>query len=205
MLLGVQVSASRRGPRPKPRKKWVCPFSCGHVKPKKTCAVCVAERKPSSRPLAERLWEKVDRSGGPDVCWLWTGAVDMGGRAQIYWNGRVQPASRAVVFLETGEEVLPGLHVCHRCDNPRCVNPGHLFLGTPSVNQKDAVAKGRHVSGPRRPATSQETKDEIVRRYQAGESTYKIATACGVSRRCVAFTLETAGVYQGMNWKQRAS
>lgn len=167
--------------------------------------MCVAERKPISRPLAERLWEKVDRSGGPDACWLWTGAVDMGGRAQIYWSGRVQPASRAVVFLETGEVPPPGMHVCHRCDNPQCVNPGHLFLGSPSVNQMDAVSKGRHSSGQRRPPVAQEQRDEMVRRYQAGESARAIATALGVSRRCVAFALEQAGVYQGMNWKQRAS
>jgi hypothetical protein len=200
------MSASRRGPRPPKTKKWVPSFSCGHIKRRASCAVCVAERKPNSRPLAERLWEKVDRSGGPDACWFWTGAVDMGGRAQIYWNGRVQPASRAVVFLETGEEVPPGLHVCHRCDNPKCVNPGHLFLGTPSVNQKDAVAKGRHVSGPhRRTPITEELRAELVRRYQDGESTHKIAAACAVSRRCVAFNLTAAGVYQGMNWKKRAS
>src|SRR4051812_34821080 len=65
--------------------------------------------KPSARPVEERLWEKVDKSAGPDGCWPWLGAIDQYGRAQIWWNRRVRPAARAAFFLATGVELPSGI------------------------------------------------------------------------------------------------
>jgi len=80
------------------------------------------------------FWEKVRVSPG---CWEWIGALTGAGRG--CFRGRSAP--RVAWELVNG---LPGdLYVCHRCDNPKCVNPTHLFLGTQRDNMLDMVAKGR--------------------------------------------------------------
>jgi hypothetical protein len=98
---------------------------------------------PPRRPIAERLWSKVDCSGGPDACWIWQGAIGSNGYGNI-GTGRVmtEHVHRVVYRLRYGE-VPPGLFVLHRCDNPRCCNPAHLFLGTHTDNMRDMWEKGR--------------------------------------------------------------
>lgn len=74
-------------------------------------------------------------------CWLWTGSV-RAGYGQKDWAGRNWRAHRLAWTLYRGS-IPAGLCVCHRCDTPLCVNPGHLFLGTSLANVRDAQAKGR--------------------------------------------------------------
>ncbi len=92
--------------------------------------------------VAERLWEKVDR-GSDDDCWIWTGATSGGGYGRIYVNGRSRPAHRIAWEITHGRPFPEGMDACHTCDHPSCVNPDHIFPGTPSDNAKDAVRKGR--------------------------------------------------------------
>lgn len=87
-----------------------------------------------------RFWSKVERAGD---CWVWQGTITRGGYGRFWLYGRMLRAHRAAYYFTYGS--LPdGLHICHRCDNPPCVRPSHLFVGTDRDNVLDMITKGRH-------------------------------------------------------------
>ncbi len=90
-----------------------------------------------------RFWSKVDKASD---CWMWTGFLT-NGYGHFWLNSRKIRAHRFSWILSNGD-IPDGLIVCHHCDNPKCVNPSHLFLGTHSDNTQDCVRKGRNSKDP---------------------------------------------------------
>jgi hypothetical protein len=101
----------------------------------------------TTKPLAMRFWRKVDR-GSSDGCWLWIGAR-RGSYGMFRPTADTQISSHRMAYELANGPIPDGLCVCHRCDNPLCVRPDHLWLGTIGENNADRVAKGRSATGDR--------------------------------------------------------
>lgn len=140
-------------------------------------------------PLQARFWSKVNLGAG---CWEWKGPRAKTGYGTINVNGMTATAHRVAWILVNGT-IPPGLHVLHRCDNPPCVRPDHLFLGTHDDNMRDCSSKGRCGStihperrprGERHPGTR--LTAELVRQIRAlrveGATCAALARRFGVSR-----------------------
>jgi hypothetical protein len=162
------------------------------------------------KTVEERFWEKVDRRG-EDECWEWLGGWRGNGYGYFSIGGKEMNAHRGSWIIHNGN-VPAELCVCHICDNRRCVNPKHLFLGTISDNAVDMVKKHRHVSQinpgcyPRgdkhhthlRPETisfgekngGSKLKESMVKiiieRLQAGEQGRKIARDYNISECAIS-------------------
>jgi len=154
-----------------------------------TCLACskVAARPAAkARAQAERFWSKcaIEPDGG---CWLWTRCTFSNGYGKYTFGGRTHYAHRLAYEMHHG--VSPGqAFVCHRCDNPPCINPEHLWLGTARDNALDMHAKGRNRTTPRQGeahhANKLEERDVIIMRLLAewlGVPLCRIASMHGVS------------------------
>lgn len=146
------------------------------------------------------LWTPIPWTG----CWQWTGAVTSPeGRARCGdGHGKTRPAAR--VFYEHYRGPIPeGMNVCHHCDNPGCVNPDHLFLGTQKDNMQDSSRKGRRPttnkkvqgSGNAMARLSEQQVSEIRGAIGAGVSVYMLSKVYGVSASTVLF------IARGETWK----
>ena len=94
------------------------------------------------KTLSDRIYSKVERDPLTG-CFNWTGYKDYQGYGNIKINYKHMRVHRISYQLHYGVDPLE-LFVCHRCDNPSCINPQHLFLGTPKDNMQDKIRKGRH-------------------------------------------------------------
>jgi len=147
-------------------------------------------------PWPERFWRQVEKSDG---CWNWTAASNPGGYGLIRIDGRLCKAARVCLALH-GIEIPEGACVLHHCDNPRCVNPDHLFIGTHQDNMADMCAKGRQQQDERSSARlhpeatprgvthyaarlTEEDVREIRRLADAGHTHRALAARYGVSHQ----------------------
>jgi hypothetical protein len=120
-----------------------------------------------------RFWDKVDIG---DSCWLWTGSLNHSGYGLFRFRGQSRVASRVSWILSNGE-IPKGIFVCHKCDNPRCVRPSHLFLGTHRENIDDMMLKGRAQKARGETASSSkfsnEQTEEIRNMYKSSGLTMR--------------------------------
>lgn len=137
----------------------------------------LAEKRAIANDLLRevRFWNKVDEKG-PDDCWLWTGSVDAHGYGQIGYQKKIIKAHRYSWEINNGP-IPKGECVLHACDNPTCVNPRHLFLGSRPDNIIDMTFKGRHWS----PLDAEKVR-EIRAKYSKGKYGFKkLAKEYGVN------------------------
>lgn len=150
-----------------------------------------------SRDLHVRLWSKIDTTGGKQACWNWTGSTtpQVSGYKGLYGGyGRIQTRNEEgawyveyahrIVYVACVGDIPEGIYVLHTCDNPRCCNPAHLFLGTAADNAADRSAKGRDAKVRPRPAITVRNI-EICTRVASGERRSDLALDYNLSPRTI--------------------
>lgn len=134
----------------------------------------------------EKFWPKVIKLG-PDDCWEWSGAKHPSGYGKVWLNlpELVCKAAHHASLILTGTDVPKGSVVMHSCDNPGCVNPNHLSIGTQQDNIKDKLAKGRQPTGDNHHNTTLSDADVIYIR-QSAKSGVDLAKELGVSPSAIS-------------------
>lgn len=149
----------------------------------------------------ERFCTRLPESLDETQCWNWRGALDRHGYGRIREGGNTgvsHLAHRIAWELHHSEPVPPGMCVCHSCDNRACVNPLHLFLGTPTDNNLDRSSKERSSRGSQH-HKSKLTADQVLRIRQSFEqglaTKTELANQFGVSDTSIHL------IITGRNWR----
>ena len=144
-----------------------------------------------------RFWSKVQKGPG---CWEWQTYRDEDGYGQFYFRGRTRSAHRIAWEITYGP-IANGLWVLHECDNPPCVRPDHLYLGTATDNNRDTVNRGRHVTPDCRGERNHSVKLTVAQVVeirttfaQGGCTQQQLADAYSVDHRTVS------AIITGKNW-----
>lgn len=136
-----------------------------------------------------RVFVEVLESG----CIEWTGYRTEQGYGQL-WNGKRRIMAHRASWEEKNGKIPEGMHVCHKCDNPPCINPEHLFLGTDFDNMRDKIEKGRQAKGSQLGKLSEDDVVSIKRKI--GKVLQKdIAKEFGVSAATIYY------IEKGKTWK----
>ena len=142
--------------------------------------MAMVERGHKLKPLSERFWGKVDKRS-LDECWPWMAYRNSGGYGKIKVDGKCLSAHRISWILHFGP-IPKGMCVLHHCDNPSCMNPYHLFIGSPADNAADRGAKGRG-NQPRgeKKAGVKLTEEKVHMIRKSPLSQRKLAAMCDVT------------------------
>lgn len=150
----------------------------------------------SSKQTEESFWNKVKVLNKTD-CWEWLGSCNNTGYGTVAWSGTVFTAHRVAAYLSgmvtsmsAPKNAKESTHILHKCDNRKCCNPEHFFLGSYTDNQIDAYKKRRktqpqgehHVNAK----LSKDQVMEIRKRYSNGELQIPLAHEFKVSQRCIS-------------------
>jgi len=163
----------------------VCP-TCGREDFDSLRAMTVHHSLMHPDSLGDRLWHQSE-TGDPDECWIWVGHISQDGYGQIGVNNEICRSHRVAYRLDNGEPAEN--FVCHHCDEPLCVNPNHLYDGTPKENQEDAVERGRIANGTEQHDAElcESQVKEILKKYNSTDKTQKeLGEEYGVSRQTVS-------------------
>lgn len=131
---------------------------------------------------------------GPEECWLWMGHKTRNGYGIFSCDGKNIRASRAALAWKVGRRIDRHEHACHRCDNPICVNPEHLFLGDSLTNRLDCCQKNRQCKGVDH-HSAKLTAAKVRRIRTCKESNTELARRFGVTQAAVG------KVRRGVSWK----
>lgn len=142
----------------------------------------------------ERFWDKVKKTDG---CWLWLASTAGKGYGQFPIPGeqRCVYAHRLSYWLHKGP-IPKGKQVCHTCDNPRCVNPEHLWVGSCAENLQDMKDKDRHLCGSKN-SRAKLTEDQVRQIrvcLSSGMTQVRIALAFGISQ------IEVSRIHRKLRW-----
>ena len=148
--------------------------------------------------VSNRFWSKVDKKGIDD-CWEWQAGIKSTGRGNFSIGRKTIQAHRMAWMLTFGE-IPKGMLICHHCDNGKCVNPNHLFLGTYKDNVKDMYEKGRDnvlygEQDPKSILTEKQVIDIKTRWIPYKYSQQKLANEYGVARTTIQ------SIVGNKNWK----
>jgi hypothetical protein len=130
---------------------------------------------------ADRFWARVQK-GTADECWPWAKHCNRYGYGTLWSRSGERLLAHRFAYTLAKGEITTGLFVCHTCDNPRCCNPAHLWLGTPKDNNDDKIRKGRggHLVGEQI-SNSKLTTEVVLKIFRSTEPAAKAAAAYGVS------------------------
>lgn len=138
----------------------------------------------------KHFWRNVERDKGKG-CWNWKRCVQSDGYGTVRFWGRTDLAHRVAYQLKHGVRIPNTIHVLHKCDNPKCCRPSHLFTGTHSDNMRDMWAKGRHVrlngalNG--RAILTEEKVKEIRLKHSLGMRQIDLAKEYGVNQTNISW------------------
>lgn len=137
--------------------------------------------------IVDKFWSKVNLPEDINDCWEWSAGLFESGYGQFGITSKIKISAHKFSFQYYNGPILKGYIICHKCDNKKCCNPNHLFLGTCKDNSEDMVRKGRSIKGEKI-HTSVLTKNDVIEilttLYHGNKMSYRdFALKYGVERR----------------------
>lgn len=144
-----------------------------------------------------RFWRSVYKPADEQGCWLWTGGKDVSGYGSIQWSAKRERRAHRVSYILNVGEIPEGMQVQHTCDIRACVNPAHLYLGTPIENVRDSFDRGTFARGETHSRTVLSEPTVIkIRQYRAlGAKTRVLSQEFGTTQGNIC------NIVKGRSWK----